>query len=219
VTAVLGVDGCPGGWVGVFLSGSASWARTAPTLAELVAEPVDCVAIDIPIALPDSGRRACDQLVRRVLSPRSSTVFDAAVRGAYEAPSHVEGSAVHRALTGRGLSIQAWYLGPRVLDANAFARAGTVPVVEAHPELCFAWMGDGPLPTRKRTPAGAAQRRALLGAHGIAVPEGPRPAKPDDLLDACAAAWTARRWVLGDARSYPEVPEVFSDGLPAAIQV
>mgnify|MGYP001097360208 CR=1 FL=1 len=44
-------------------------------------------------------------------------------------------------------------------------------------------------------------------------------AGPDDLLDAAAVAWTAARYVEGKASSYPDVPEVFSDGLPAAIWV
>ena len=41
----------------------------------------------------------------------------------------------------------------------------------------------------------------------------------DDLLDACAVAWTARRYAAGTAYSLPDPPEVFSDGLPAAIWV
>jgi len=219
VTAVLGVDGCPGGWVGVFLEDGRTWARTAPTLLSLVHEPAACIAVDIPLALPDAGRRSADALVRAALSPRGSTVFDAAVRAAYEAPTHALASAAHRSVTGRGLSVQAWHLGPRVLDAVAFARSGAHTVVEAHPELTFAWMGGGPLVAPKRSAIGAAERRSLLEAHGIAVPDLPRPAKPDDLLDACAVAWTARRYVSGQATSYPSPPEVFSDGLPAAIWV
>jgi predicted RNase H-like nuclease len=41
----------------------------------------------------------------------------------------------------------------------------------------------------------------------------------DDVLDACAAAWTAVRRTNGLARSLPEPPETFSDGIPAAIWV
>jgi predicted RNase H-like nuclease len=39
----------------------------------------------------------------------------------------------------------------------------------------------------------------------------------DDVLDACAVAWSAARHVSGLARSLPDPPEVFSDGIPAAI--
>jgi predicted RNase H-like nuclease len=218
VTRVLGVDGCPGGWVGVLLDGSTSSASCAPTLAALVATygAVDCVAVDIPLGLPDSTRRQADALVRRELGRRGACVIDAAVVAAYEAGSHAHGSAAHRAATGRGLSIQAWHLGPRVLDARAFAGAETHCVVEAHPELSFWAMGRSPLPAKKTAP-GEAARRELLAAEGITVPQLPAPARRDDLLDACAVAWTARRHVAGRATSYPSPPEVFSDGLPAAI--
>jgi predicted RNase H-like nuclease len=220
LTAVLGVDGCPGGWVGVVLDGDASKAATAATLAELVAlvDPVACVAVDIPIGLPDTGRRQADTLVRRVLGRRGTTVFDAAVRDAYEAATHAEGSALHRERTGRGLSVQAWHLGPRVLDAGAFARSGSHLVLEVHPELSFASMAGTDLPPKK-TPEGAAARRELLEAQGISVPALPRPARADDVLDACAVAWTARRYLDGQASSYPAEPELFSDGIPAAIWV
>jgi predicted RNase H-like nuclease len=88
--------------------------------------------------------------------------------------------------------------------------------VEVHPELSFASMTGGPLPPKK-TSAGVAARREALAAQGVAVPPLPPPARVDDLLDACAVAWTARRHLEGKASSYPTEPEVFSDGLPAAI--
>jgi predicted RNase H-like nuclease len=114
--------------------------------------------------------------------------------------------------------VQAWHLGPRVLDAGAFARGGSHGVLEVHPELSFVLMAGKELPPKK-TAAGAAARRELLAAQGIDVPPLPRPARADDLLDACAVAWTARRHLDGQASSYPAEPEVFSDGLPAAIWV
>jgi predicted RNase H-like nuclease len=39
----------------------------------------------------------------------------------------------------------------------------------------------------------------------------------DDVLDACAVAWSAARHASGFARPLPDPPEVFSDGIPAAI--
>ena len=41
----------------------------------------------------------------------------------------------------------------------------------------------------------------------------------DDVLDAAAAAWSARRVVAGSARLLPDPPERFSDGRPCAIAV
>ena len=65
----------------------------------------------------------------------------------------------------------------------------------------------------------AAERR--LEAEGMRVPDLPRELRgvgEDDLLDACAVARSARRVALA-ARSLPDPPEVFSDGVPAAIWV
>jgi len=45
----------------------------------------------------------------------------------------------------------------------------------------------------------------------------PRGAGPDDLLDALASAWVARRIALGRARSFPDPPERDQFDLPMAI--
>jgi predicted RNase H-like nuclease len=39
----------------------------------------------------------------------------------------------------------------------------------------------------------------------------------DDVLDAAAAFWTARRYAEGSAACHPETPEQFDDGPAAAI--
>lgn len=222
MTRVLGVDGCPTGWVGVVLDDLA--LLFAPTLAELVdlAGPVACVGVDIPIGLPSSGRRQADLLAREALGRRRSTVFDTAVRAAYLAPTHAEADALHRAATGTGLSVQAYRLGPKVLDVDAFVRQGSCVVLEVHPELSFARMAGAPLLAGKKTWAGAQHRRALLAAEGLPVDRlddssgaGLRGA-PDDVLDAVAVAWTARRHAAGLATSLPADPELL-DGLPVAI--
>jgi enoyl-CoA hydratase/carnithine racemase len=94
-------------------------------------------------------------------------------------------------------------------------------VVEAHPELSFAEMAGGPMAAAKTTPEGIAAHLAELARHGISRPSvlADSGYAADDLLDACAAAWTAARYVSGDARSLPDPPEVSSDGIPAAIWV
>ena len=82
-------------------------------------------------------------------------------------------------------------------------------------------MAGAPLRSRKITWAGAVQRRALLAQAGILL-DGDlglagEQAGVNDVLDAAAAAWTARRVSQGAARCLPSPPEVFSDGIPAAI--
>jgi len=128
---------------------------------------------------------------------------------------------VNQRLAGEGVSRQAYGLRAKIFEVETLVRDRSHTVIEAHPELCFATMAHGPLATRKKTWAGAAQRRQLLDAAGIRLKTelglAGDMAAVDDILDAAAAAWTARRYANGQARSLPESPELFSDGIDCAI--
>lgn len=225
---VLGVDACPGGWVGALLVPGAPRPRVvvAPSIAELVEmvrADVDVlvVGIDIPIGLPDSTPRQADGLARKELPGRASTVFTTLTRSAYLADTRVEADAVNRRLSGQGVGAQAFGLKAKILEVDSWLRTRpTIEVIEVHPEVSFAEMAGAPLPP-KRTPEGHDQRLATLAASGIARPSVLKGSgyAPDDVLDACAVAWSAHRRATGDARRLPDPPEVFSDGIRAAIHV
>jgi predicted RNase H-like nuclease len=225
---VLGVDAARAGWVGVALGAGAPQAYVARGLADLVAlartgGPVAAVGIDIPIGLPDAGRRAADVLAKAAIGPLRSSVFVTPVREALLAPDHPAAVAVNRRLAGEGVSIQAYGLRHRVLEAERYAAGADHPVLEVHPEVVFAELHGAPLPVRKPTWAGAALRHQLLAGQGVALHGdlglAGHDVAVDDVLDAAAVAWTTRRYVAGVARSLPDPPEVFADGWPAAIWV
>ena len=227
---VLGVDACPAGWVGVVLDpdrrASVFVAATITELVGLVRETHDVavVAVDIPIGLPDTSGRLADAEARRFLVGKSSSVFSTPVRAALEAPSYEAGRAANLAATdGRtSVSAQAYALREKVLQVDDWVRGRPgAEVIEVHPEVSFARMAGAPILARKKDPDGVRARREALAAHGIVAPPFFRGAGfgEDDLLDACAVAWTAVRHSLGVSESFPEVPEVFSDGIPAAIWV
>jgi predicted RNase H-like nuclease len=227
---VLGVDACPTGWVGVVLDtnrrASVFVAATITELVGLVRETYDVVvvAVDIPIGLPDTSGRLADAEARKVLVGKASSVFSTPVRAALEAESYEAGRAANLAATDghTSVSAQAYALREKVLQVDAWVRGrpGT-EVIEVHPEVSLARMAGGPVLARKKDPDGVRARREALAAHGIVAPPWFRGAGfgEDDLLDACAAAWTAVRHSQGLSESFPEVPEVFSDGIPAAIWV
>ena len=225
---VLGVDACAAGWVGVVLVPGAPRPRVvvAPTIAELVETvradvPIAVAGIDIPIGLPDRTIRQADVLARRALPGRASSVFTTLTRPAYLAGTRVEADAVNRGLSGQGVGAQAFALRAKILEVDAWLRSRpTVDVVEVHPEVSFASMAGAALPG-KRTPEGRAARLAALAAAGIARPSVLKGSgyAPDDVLDACAVAWTAHRRAVGEARTLPDPPEVFGDGIRAAIVV
>jgi len=78
------------------------------------------------------------------------------------------------------------------------ALATVVEVIEVDPSASFSRLAGGPLRTA-RGEEGAAERRALLTRAGLVPPAWFRGSGfgEDDLLDACAAAWTAVRRASG----------------------
>jgi predicted RNase H-like nuclease len=206
---VAGVDGCPAGWVVALVpvtdaDENPSEVHVVSSFSEVLALRPAAIAIDMPIGLAAAGQRACDVEVRRRLGPRRASVFPTPIRAVLAASTYVEALAIGRAVDGRGMSKQSFHLLPKVRELDALI---TPPrqrtIVECHPELCFATMTGAPCAHPKRTAAGRAER---LGALRTAFPDvdlhlaAPhRGAKSDDVLDAFATAWTARRVVAGTA--------------------
>jgi len=150
-------------------------------------------------------------------------VFPAPIRPILAATSYAEGSAARRAAEGKGLSIQAWGIVPKIREVDAFLRADSSArerVHEVHPELCFYFMaGKRPMGFGKKKADGRAERIALLRKHfGTAVDSALTDLRQsgcaaDDLLDAFAALWTARRIRAGTAVSLPATPPIDAHGL------
>jgi predicted RNase H-like nuclease len=225
---VLGIDGCRAGWIGVLLLDGHARTLTASTLRDLVDGAMDCdrhlqvVGIDMPIGLPDAGSRAADVEARRRLPRgRKSSVFPTPVRAAVEATTWAEANAANRLATGRGFAHQTYNLTPKIAEVDLVARRSAQCVVEVHPEVSFAAMDPACVVPSKKTAAGRAAREEALRGAGVEPPayrQGRGYAR-DDLLDACAVAWSARRVAEGSAECLPDPPERFVDGLPAAIWV
>lgn len=222
MNTVLGVDACKGGWVGVALSGETVTAHYGPTIDELV-KPIkglSVIAIDIPIGLPERTRREADVAARKLLGPRSSSVFMTPVRAAVEQTTHALASSVNRDHASEGMSVQAFGLFPKIREVDKWHASAPCPVYEVHPELSFLALAGEPLAESKKTWAGAERRRRLLADAGIDLPadlgEAGVRAGVDDVLDAAAAAWTARRIHLGEAIPVPAPPQDLS-GVEAAI--
>lgn len=223
---VLGVDGCKGGWLGIALDGVTVRGYLGATIEELVAEaeadgPLAVVAVDIPIGMPDEGQRTADLEARKAVGRLHSSVFMTPVRRTLNETRHEFASAINRRHAGQGMSIQAFGILPKVREVDTWLRRTDHRVVEVHPEVSFAALAGKPLTVRKSTWAGVEERRRLLRDEGIEIPANlglaGMKAAVDDVLDAAAAAWTARRVSQGKAETIPANPQEFSDGLTCAI--
>ena len=109
------------------------------------------IAIDIPIGLPDTGRRRADLLVRKDVGPRWASVFMTPVRPALEACNYESANAFSLRLAGEGISRQAFALQPKILQVDRWVRQTRHRVVEVHPEASFAQLAGAPLEARKST--------------------------------------------------------------------
>ena len=235
---LAGVDGCPAGWLAVFVKpqGSEVRARVAAQFAEIVAaaEAPAVIAVDMPIGLPArtglGGRRA-ENLIRPLLGARQSSVFSVPARAAVYADDYRKACEVALATSDppRKVSKQLFHIAAKIREVDAVlrSRAAGSRVYEVHPELVF-WRLNGeralsePKKVKSRShPPGLEQRRGLLVAAGFsteavgAAP--PKGAAADDLIDAFACAAVARRIHAGLARPFPDPPELDPYGLPMAI--
>lgn len=215
---VTGIDGCRSGWIAVTLSRDRVRVRTATTLDGLDIQGV--TGIDMPLGLLADGWRTADALARRALGGRGASVFAIPPRPVWTAPDYAAANRRCRELTGRGLSVQAWGLRARLLEADQFRRGGRgAPALrEVHPELSFAALSGAPLADSKHRPAGLAVRRALLEGAGIVLPRRMAGAAEHDLLDAAAVAWSARRIAAGTAVTLTDLAQRADDGGEIAIR-
>jgi predicted RNase H-like nuclease len=242
MTHIVGVDGCKTGWIAV------GFPKAEPRLAEarvfatfgavVAALPTDSrIAVDMPIGLPDRairGGREPDWAAREFLGPCRSRVFPVPSRAAVYAfdQGYARVCAVARETSepSRAPSKQAYYILPRIHEIDALLQRDQElrgRVFEVHPDVAFALMNGGPLREPKKTKGrgfvpGLDRRAVLLQGRGFDIgalaAQLPRGAGLDDLLDACACAWSAGRIARGEARVFPPEPSVDSYGLEMAIR-
>lgn len=185
-------------------------------VANLDAVPDDgaTVAVDMPIGLVDAPVREADAAARRRLPGRGSTLFNSPPRAVLDGylagtiSDHIAASTRARAVSGKGLSRQAWALVPRIAELDVAVGSGR-ELLEVHPEVAFAEATGEVLP-RKRSWVGVATRWRALETLGIDLPsrfDGDGCA-PDDVLDAGICAWVADGVACGDERvvTYPDEP-------------
>jgi predicted RNase H-like nuclease len=170
----------------------------------LEAGDLAAVAVDIPIGLAARDPRVCDREARRRLGPRRGSVFPAPVRAVLDATSYAHACAVSREHCGKAVSKQLYNILGKIRDVDDVVSPRLqAQLFEACPELSFALMNDGaPMRHTKRTQDGRAERVAVLRA-GLGIDVTPLVDRPpsgaarDDVLDALALAWTARRGLAG----------------------
>lgn len=211
---MLGADGCPDRWVVAEIDAAAPreqrtvrWHLLPLDPAELLALPAVAIAIDVPIGLPPTGSRPCDDAARELLGPARPSVFLTPSRPVLEAADYRAACTLAWSRSERAPSKQLWGIQPRIRAVDRGLQGATPAdrdrVVECHPELSFRALAGTPHLAGKRTAPGVGQRIAALAPFvdpAAALVNAPVEARVDDALDALACAWTAARWHAGTAR-------------------
>lgn len=194
------------------------------------------LAVDMPLGLPSAtqGWRVCEDRARgRLGRKRAEAVFQSPPLCALNAVNHEDASRLAVEAGGNELSGDTYRLLEKCRDARevlmrepaAFDAYPPPRVAEVHAEVCF-WELNGKKPTRdkKRDNAGQEERLTLLRRHFSRIDAEVTAACEDlklssyDLLDAAAAAWTARRIASGAAECLGD-DDRDEDGFPMLIWV
>ncbi len=206
---VVGADACVGGWVAVALEhGRVAKVWSGPSLPALLVDEstTTVVGLDLPLGGVPTGWRTADREAKLRLGIQHSKVFLVPPRSVWELP-HAQASARCVELTGKGLSIQAYRLLPKMLEAEQHRDAGPHELYEIHPELVFASLAGRLLPYGKKSWNGQMLRRALLAGVGVALDDDLPLAfdvPANDVLDAAAVAWCAHKIARGNATHLPD---------------
>jgi predicted RNase H-like nuclease len=229
MTLIAGIDGCPAGWICLVENldtGTVSSAlyRSARELVYQTPSPA-LMMIDIPIGLPEAGTRQCDNEARRLLGSRHMTIFPAPIRPALLARTREEASDITFAIDGRRVAHQSWGLYSKVREIDELLRNDIslrYQLFETHPELCFRqWNNGEVIQAGKKSPTGRQARVELIGEALFTAIRNRHPkvseVGSDDIADALAALWTAKRKWQGTAISIPTIPGQDAFGLTMSI--
>jgi predicted RNase H-like nuclease len=122
------------------------------------------------------------------------------------------------------LAKQVFYLLDKIRQVEAIAQTHSSVIFECHPEMSFwAMNGKKEMWYPKKAPGGFQERCRILMKNQyersfFSESFGkPKQHSRDDLLDACAAAWTAERILKNKAIRFPETSVADDLGIDMAI--
>ena len=172
-----------------------------------------------------SGERLSDLGARKILKARKSSIFPVPCREAVYAESYEKACKVNKELTGKSISKQAWNIVPKIREVDSFLIENEIfreKVKEVAPEICFQALAGFPMKSSKKNPDGFFERIEALRSVCQFTDEIVEAAlskyrrkevAKDDILDALAAAITAKMGCEDGFEYVPCEPETDSKGL------
>mgnify|MGYP000254889540 FL=1 len=202
MTEYVGIDGCPAGWIAVFINEygvlNVEVKKNLEDFSFDRQNPNDIILIDMPLGLENRP----DGELRKTMKKNKSSVFTIDFT--------------------KKLSKQTEAIKPKIYEANKFI-GGFNPIFhfwESHPEFCFELLNNRKGLFPKKTGAGQAERllilKEYLGVAGIEklLREASKHEKDaffkfDDLLDAACLAVMAK--IIGTKENLGKIKEGADD--------
>lgn len=220
MSQIIGIDGCKTGWFSVWENKDESIQSSIfTTLNDLKnffkKEDHLIIGIDMPVILSEVIPREADQLARKLLSKKASSVFTAPTPEMLAQSSYEKASFVSKRLFGKSMSLQSWYLFPKIKDVQTIIHDNDINIYEIHPELSFRAMNqEKVILESKRSKEGFEIRNSLLKGHFDSFDfETIRNLYPkkyvmdNDILDAMAVLWSTKRIKSDKASFLPKTPK------------
>ena len=220
MSLIIGIDGCKSGWFSVWENQDKSiHSAVFSNLNELKNffknESRLILGIDMPVVLSEVIPRQADQLARKLLSKKASSVFTAPTPEMLDQSNYEKASLVSKRLFGKSMSLQSWYLFPKIKDVQTMIHHEDMQIYEIHPELSFRAMNNEQVILEsKKTHEGFALRNALLSMHfknfifeDVRNQHARKDVMDNDILDALAVLWSAKRIQSNQASYLPQAPE------------
>lgn len=202
MTEYVGIDGCPAGWIAVFINEygvlNVEVKKNLEGFSFDRQNPNDIILIDMPLGLENRP----DGELRKTMKKNKSSVFTIDFT--------------------KKLSKQTEAIKPKIYEVNKFI-GGFNPIFhfwESHPEFCFELLNNRKGLFPKKTGAGQAERllilKEYLGVAGIEklLREASKQEKDaffkfDDLLDAACLAVMAK--IIGTKENLGKIKEGADD--------
>ncbi len=222
----IGVDGCRGGWIAAVIENGRLKIEKYSTIGDITEKypSFDEFLLDMPIGLPSSKNDIRpDDIARRLIAPRTSTIFPVPCRKAVYADTYDERIRANKQAMGKSITPLTNAIIPKMREVDEFLCSHIQyknKIRECHPEVCFAGLNGSVVMSRKSTAKGLTERLQILRKYLPELSETEIKDKArehrcneDDIVDAICLAVTANLSVQGKTSVIPDNPSEDTSGL------
>ncbi len=222
----IGVDGCKGGWIVAVINNGNIQIDKFVSIEAIVGTHTkfDSFLIDMVIGFPNTPKDVRpDTFARKIVSPRTSTVFAVPCREAVYADTEEEQICQNVKRLGKGLAKQTMAIIPKMRELDKFLNRQEQyknQIRESHPEVCFARLNGSVVMSKKGQKEGMVERvnilkeyLPVLTCNLIEKKAREFGCNQDDIVDAVCLAVTGWLSMHGQTEAIPPHPQEDACGL------